>query len=173
MFWVIEAAADQVGRVRSPAPWCQRVEGNARRLRRHGFGARKSWRPPDSRHVEARSSITWTVESADGASADYQKLQSVLLTRTVSCCGGDRIGIGACPHLRMPPNCAIAITGEGCRTGNEKKRASTQKKGPKAKNAAEKPGSARGNGGPDVYDVSKSLRRDNDLRFRLAWQGHG
>ena len=49
----------------------------------------------------------------------------------------------------------------------------TQKNKTKAKDTRERTSSARGSGGPDVYDVSKSLRRDNDLRFRFAWQGHG
>ena len=59
--------------------------------------------------------------------------------------------------------------------GEEKttNRVPIQKKETKAKNTRERTGSARGNGGPGVYDVSKSLRRDNDLRFRFAWQGHG
>src|SRR5690242_3971003 len=50
--------AHHSGRLRSLAPWCQKVECNLRRLRRADLGARKSWRPPDSRHAEARSSIT-------------------------------------------------------------------------------------------------------------------
>jgi hypothetical protein len=54
----IEHAAHHPGRLSSLAPWCQKAECSVRRLRRHGFEARRSLRPPDSRHVDVRSSIT-------------------------------------------------------------------------------------------------------------------
>ena len=46
-----------------------------------------------------------------------------------------------------------------------------REKGAIVQKASDTASSARGDGGPNVYDMSKSLRARHDLRFRLAWQG--
>lgn len=66
------AAARARGTPRSPAAECQKLWFRLRRLGKHCWGARRSWRPPDSRHVEARSSITWAIGRSDDASRDYR-----------------------------------------------------------------------------------------------------
>ncbi len=73
----------------------------------------------------------------------------------------------------MPPSNAMATTGNGGGVTRTKDRVPTHKDETKVEKSKERTSSARGNGGSDVYDVSKSLRRDNGLRFRFAWQGHG
>lgn len=84
-----------------------------RRDRRHGLGALRSCRPPDSRHVEARSSITRRVRSAaddaariagslDGVAARQSRMkagnESSGQTRSFACLlesgGEDRGAIG-------------------------------------------------------------------------------
>ena len=82
------------------------------------------------------------------------------------------LGNGVCPHLCMPLAMRWGLQEKRWRR-KTMYRVLTQKKETRAKDTRERTSSARGNGGPDVYDVSKSLRRDNDLRFRFAWQGHG